>query len=83
MRPCSNARSSPLGGSWRPLSVHGEVVDPEVDLFAREGTFIKRVLVGLLDQSPGLEVVLEPITASGVAFVPAGAERLAASIASW
>jgi len=34
------------------------VVDHEVDLFAREGTFIKQVLVGLLGQSPGFEAVL-------------------------
>jgi dihydroorotase len=45
VRPC-NAFVT-VRGSWRPLSVHGEV-DPEVDLFAREGTLIKRVLVGLL-----------------------------------
>lgn len=33
--------------------------DPEIDVFAREGIFIERVLVGLLGQS---EVVLEHIT---------------------
>jgi dihydroorotase len=53
------------------------VVDPEVDLFAREGTFIERVLVGLLGQCPGLEVVLDITTERAPAFVPAGPERLA------
>lgn len=64
--------------------MHGEVVDPEVDLFARERPLIERVLVGLLGQSPGSEVVLEHITTERRrAFVPAGPERLAVSITSW
>lgn len=60
----SHAPLGPLAyrGSWRPLSAHGEVVNPEVDLFAREDTFIEWVLVGLLGQLQGLEVVLEYIT---------------------
>ena len=29
-----------------PLLVHGEVTDPEVDIFDREAVFIDRVLAG-------------------------------------
>ncbi len=45
-----------------PLLVHGEVVDPDVDLFDREAVFIERVLVPLRRRMPGLRVVLEHIT---------------------
>ena len=31
-----------------PLLVHGEVTDPEVDIFDREAVFIERVLAGLV-----------------------------------
>ncbi|MDQ3777165.1 MAG: hypothetical protein M3461_23830 [Pseudomonadota bacterium] len=60
------------------------MVDPEVDLFAREGTFIERVLVGLLGQSPGLEGRSRTHhDRAAPSFVPAGPERLAVSITSW
>lgn len=45
-----------------PLLVHGEVVDPEVDLFDREAVFIDRVLAPLRNRLPGLRVVFEHIT---------------------
>ena len=31
-----------------PLLVHGEVTDPDVDVFDREAVFIDRVLAGLI-----------------------------------
>ena len=53
-----------------PLLVHGEVTDPEVDIFDREAVFIERHLDPLVERLPGLRVVLEHITtAEGVAFV--------------
>ncbi len=45
-----------------PLLVHGEVVDPQVDLFDREAVFIERVLQPLRRRMPGLRVVFEHIT---------------------
>lgn len=45
-----------------PLLVHGEVVDPQVDVFDREAVFIERVLLPLLQQIPGLRIVFEHIT---------------------
>ncbi|MFO1086596.1 MAG: dihydroorotase [Reyranellaceae bacterium] len=56
-----------------PLLVHGEVTDPEVDIFDREAVFLDRVLTPLLQRHQGLKVVLEHITTrEGVAFVEAG-----------
>ena len=36
-----------------PLLVHGEVTDPEVDIFDREAVFIDRVLAPLRRELPG------------------------------
>jgi dihydroorotase len=56
-----------------PLCVHGEVTDPEVDIFDREAVFIERVLAPLHGRLPELRVVMEHITtAEGVAFVQSG-----------
>jgi dihydroorotase len=69
-----------------PLLVHGEVTDPDVDVFDRETVFIKRVLAPMLDDFPALKVVFEHITtAEAVAFVESRAgqsapPRLAATI---
>lgn len=53
-----------------PLLVHGEVTDPEVDIFDREAVFIDRVLTPLLRDFPDLRVVLEHATTEeAVAFV--------------
>ena len=64
-----------------PLLIHGEVTDPEVDIFDREAVFIDRVLTPLLADFPALKVVLEHITTAEAAqFVAAGDARLAATI---
>lgn len=64
-----------------PLAIHGEVVDPEIDVFDRERVFIERVLIDLLERFPGLKIVLEHITTrEAVDFVFAGPKRLAATI---
>ena len=64
-----------------PLLVHGEVIDPEVDIFDRECVFIDRVLTPLLRQFTGLKVVFEHITTKdAVDFVVAGPRHLAATL---
>lgn len=45
-----------------PLLVHGEVVDPGVDVFDREAVFIDRVMIPLRERLPCLRVVFEHIT---------------------
>ena len=64
-----------------PLLVHGEVTDPEVDVFDRERVFIERVLTPLVSRFPGLRVVLEHVTTrEAVDFVSAAPPRVAATI---
>lgn len=64
-----------------PLLVHGEVTDPEADIFDREALFIERVLAGLMRDFPELKIVFEHITtAEAVAFVEASGPCLAATI---
>jgi len=45
-----------------PLLIHGEVTDPDVDVFDREEIFIERILRPLISKLPDLKVVLEHIT---------------------
>ncbi|KAK4845096.1 hypothetical protein QYF36_000840 [Acer negundo] len=45
-----------------PLLVHGEVTDPNVDIFDREKVFIDTVLQPLVQRLPRLKVVMEHIT---------------------
>jgi dihydroorotase len=53
-----------------PLCVHGEVADPEVDIFDREAVFLDRVLGPLRRRLPELRIVLEHVTTrEGVAWV--------------
>jgi dihydroorotase len=64
-----------------PLLVHGEVPDPEVDIFDREAVFVERSLAPLVRDLPELKVVLEHVTtAEGVDFVAAAGPRVAATI---
>src|SRR5262249_50790892 len=64
-----------------PLLVHGEVTDPEVDVFDREAVFIERVLAPLVATLPRLKLVLEHVTTEeAVRFVEAGPPTLAATI---
>jgi len=61
------------------LCVHGEVTDPDVDVFDREAVFIDRVLTRLTSDFPELKIVLEHITTSdAVDFVASG--RVGATI---
>ena len=64
-----------------PLLMHGEVTDPDVDLFDREAVFIERVLAPLLQRQPALKLVLEHITTRQAAeFVAAAPANVAATI---
>ncbi|WP_146344822.1 dihydroorotase [Falsiphaeobacter marinintestinus] len=64
-----------------PLCVHGEVTDPEIDIFDREAVFIDRVLDPIRRATPGLRVVMEHVTTSdAVDYVKAGNDDLAATI---
>ena len=64
-----------------PLCVHGEVTDPEIDIFDREAVFIDRVLDPLRRRTPGLRVVMEHVTTSeGVNYARAGGDDLGATI---
>jgi len=64
-----------------PLLIHGEVVDPEIDIFDREAVFIERELKPLRQRHPGLKVVFEHITtAEAVAYVESEGQNLAATI---
>lgn len=55
-----------------PLCTHGEVTDPDIDIFDREAVFLDRVLDPLRKSVPGLRVVLEHVTTSdGAAYVQA------------
>ncbi|RDE51528.1 MAG: dihydroorotase [Candidatus Accumulibacter meliphilus] len=70
-----------LERSGMPLLVHGEVTDPEVDVFDREKRFIERVLEPLLARYPGLKLVFEHITTRDAAdFVGSAGPNLAATI---
>ena len=63
------------------LCVHGEVTDPEVDVFDREAVFIERALAPLLDELPSLRVVFEHVTTQeAVQFVEGAGDNVAATI---
>jgi len=64
-----------------PLLVHGEVTDPDADIFDRERLFIERHLIPLTERLPGLRIVLEHITSrEATDFVAAAPPRIAATI---
>ncbi|MGB0658617.1 MAG: dihydroorotase [Mangrovicoccus sp.] len=64
-----------------PLCVHGEVTDPEVDIFDREAVFIETVLDPLRRDLPELRVIMEHVTTGdAVDYVTASEGNLAATI---
>jgi dihydroorotase len=63
------------------LCVHGEVTDPDVDVFDREEEFIDLVLKRLVEDFPALKIVLEHITTEqAVDFVERNARNVGATI---
>jgi dihydroorotase len=61
------------------LLVHGEVTDPEVDVFDREAVFIDRVMQPLRRDMPELKVVFEHITTKEAAAYVTAADRYTAA----
>jgi dihydroorotase len=63
------------------LCVHGEVTDPQVDVFDREAVFIDRILSQVVADFPELKIVFEHITtAEAVAFVEASSATIGATV---
>lgn len=61
--------------------VHGEVTDPDIDIFDREAVFIERVMKPVLAQVPGLKVVFEHITTADAAqLVSEAGDNVAATV---
>jgi dihydroorotase len=64
-----------------PLLVHGEVTDPEIDIFDREKAFIDRHLASMAARFPDLRIVLEHVTTrEGVQFVRYSGPRIGATL---
>ncbi len=64
-----------------PLCVHGEVTEPDIDIFDREAVFIERVLDPIRRATPGLRIVMEHVTtADAVAYVKSAERDLGATI---
>ena len=45
-----------------PLLIHGESIDPHIDVFDREAVFVERQLTAIRRQFPALRIVLEHIS---------------------
>jgi len=64
-----------------PLLMHGEVTDPDIDIFDREAVFIDRVLIPLRKSLPALRIVFEHITTKEAAdYVSTAAGSIGATI---
>ena len=64
-----------------PFLMHGEDVDPEIDIFDREAMFIERYLSKWTRQFPGLRMILEHLSSKdGVDFVKSAAPQVGGTI---
>ena len=64
-----------------PLLIHGEVTDPDIDIFDREKIFIERHLATIVRQFPSLRIVFEHATTSdAIQFVMETPNNIAATI---
>jgi dihydroorotase len=64
-----------------PFLMHGEDVDPEIDIFDREAMFIERYLSKWTKQFPGLRFILEHLSSkNGVDFVRSAAPQVGGTI---
>lgn len=64
-----------------PLLLHGEVVDPAIDIFDREKAFIDQHLLKLHKTFPHLRIILEHITTKDAAdFILSGSKKVVATI---
>ena len=61
--------------------IHGEEVDPAVDVFDREAVFIERRLIPMTRQFPGLRIILEHLSSKiGVDYIRSASPQVGASI---
>ena len=80
LRKC-DAVLEAMQGSGLPLLVHGEVTDPDVDVFDREAVFVERTLGALVKRFPRLKIVVEHITTQeAAAFVERAPENVGATV---
>jgi len=80
IRKCDAALEA-MQAAGVPLLIHGEVTDPEVDIFDRETVFLERQLAVIVKRYPTLKVVLEHITThDAAAFVERAPANIAATI---
>ena len=64
-----------------PLLIHGEVNDPNIDIFDREKIFIEKNLINAHKEFPDLRIVLEHIsTKESTEFVKESSNNIAATI---
>ena len=64
-----------------PLCIHGEVTDPNVDIFDREAVFIDKILDPIRRSIPQLRIILEHVTTSnGIQYVKSFEENIAATL---
>ena len=64
-----------------PLLMHGEEVDPEIDVFDREAVWIERRLIPWTRDFPGLKFVLEHISSKvAVDYIRSAAPQVGATI---
>jgi dihydroorotase len=80
LRKCDAALEA-MAAAGLPLLVHGEVTDPDVDLFDREAVFLDRTLGTLVKRFPKLKIVVEHMTTHEAAvFVEHAPGNVAATI---
>ena len=80
IRKCDAALEA-MQAAGMPLLIHGEVTDPEVDIFDREMVFLERQLAIIVKRYPSLRIVLEHITThEAAAFVERAPENIGATI---
>jgi dihydroorotase len=64
-----------------PFLMHGEDVDPDIDIFDREAVFIERKLTPLTKSFPGLRMILEHLSSKdGVDFVRSAKPQVGGTI---
>jgi dihydroorotase len=64
-----------------PFLIHGEEVDPDVDVFDREAVFIERRLQNWTREFPGLRIILEHLSSKdGVDFVRSASPQVGGTI---
>lgn len=63
-----------------PVLIHGEVTDPNIDIFDREAVFIEKILTDIIKNFPALKVSLEHLTTTQAVNFVSGQKNIFASI---